>query len=104
MIDLKPDSRHHRDRTLGLAAHIDAASRTLVYATMPGKNGLSYPGDVYRVIGELRSTVGGCRSFWGSSGSSCAHSATPDTCATTAAATPHRQSPPAWKHSAQPKP
>jgi hypothetical protein len=58
MIDLNPDTTHSPERTFELAACIDAAARTLVYATMPGRNGLRYPGDVHRVIGEVRSTVG----------------------------------------------
>ncbi|MFI0374237.1 hypothetical protein ACH35V_40810 [Actinomadura sp. 1N219] len=50
------DGPHNNERTRAVAAGIDAAFRLLNYATM-STNGLTYPSDVYSVLGELSAAV-----------------------------------------------
>lgn len=52
-----PDGPHDPDQTRAIASGIDEAFRLLNYATMPGNDGLTYPSDVYSVLGELASGV-----------------------------------------------
>lgn len=55
---ITPDGPHNPDGTRAIAAGIDAAFRLLNYATSPEKNGLTYPSDVYSVLGELTAAIG----------------------------------------------
>jgi hypothetical protein len=52
-IDLNPDAPHSPERTRELADVAAEAVRTLNYATAPGKDGLTYPGDAYELLGAL---------------------------------------------------
>lgn len=49
----RTDAGHHPQQTIAIADGIAEATRLLTYATMPGKNGLRHPGDVYSVLGAL---------------------------------------------------
>ncbi len=51
-----PDGPHDPDQTRAIASGIDQAFRLLNYATM-SRYGLSYPSDVYSVLGELSGAV-----------------------------------------------
>jgi hypothetical protein len=53
---ITPDGPHNHERTRAVAAGIDTAFRLLNYATM-SPNGLTYPSDVYSVLGELSAAV-----------------------------------------------
>lgn len=52
-IDLNPNAPHSTKRTLAVADAAAEAIRTLNYATMHGRMGLEYPGDVYELLGTL---------------------------------------------------
>jgi len=53
---IRPDGPHSSDGTRAIAAGIDSAFRLLNYATM-NPAGLTYPSDVYSVLGELSAAV-----------------------------------------------
>lgn len=50
------DGPHNNERTRAVASGIDTAFRLLNYATW-SQNGLTYPSDVYSVLGELSAGV-----------------------------------------------
>lgn len=56
-VDLDPDAPHSPARTRALADLAADTARTLNYATMPGRGGLTYPGDVYELLGALAQTA-----------------------------------------------
>ena len=56
--ELNPDGPHSPDHTAELGDLFDACSRAIVYATMPGKGGLVYPADAYRLAGDLYAATG----------------------------------------------
>ena len=58
MTDLNPDGPHSPERTAEAGRLFDDLSRFLVYATMPDKRGLEYPGDAYRLIADIYSATG----------------------------------------------
>ena len=57
-INLNPDGPHSSDHTAELGTLFDDCSRAIVYATMPGKGGLNYPADVYRLVADLYAATG----------------------------------------------
>ena len=57
-VDLNPDGPHSPERTAELGDLFDQCSRVITYATMPGRGGLEYPADAYRLLGELYSGTG----------------------------------------------
>jgi len=52
-VDLNPDAPHSPERTRELADTAAEAVRALNYATQPGRDGLTYPGDVHSLLGAL---------------------------------------------------
>lgn len=54
---LSPDGVHSREGTRAIASGIDEACRLLNYATMSSQ-GLTYPSDVYSVLGALAAAMG----------------------------------------------
>ena len=57
-IDLRPDGPHSPEHTAEAGQLFDDCSRFLTYATMPGRGGLEYPADAYRLLGDLYAATG----------------------------------------------
>lgn len=55
---LNPDGPHSPGHTAEAGQLFDDCSRFLCYATMPGKRGLEYPGEVYRLVADLYTATG----------------------------------------------
>jgi len=52
-VKLRTDGPHSAEYTMQVANTLAEAARVLNYATMPGRGGLDYPGDVHSLLGAL---------------------------------------------------